>query len=628
MMKPKNKTYLGVSFISLYILLYFSWLMSWENDEVLMTIGGNIFSIFGCLIASVWLLRAFQKSNGAEKVFWLLLAAGTLNYLLAEFLWVIYENFLSGGVPFPGPPDFFYMLQIFFYLAAFSYKLLKETKRYHFTKFLFDVLIIMIVASTFSWHFLISPIIETRDLSIYALLVSLAYPIGDLALLLGIITIYLGTQKSTFNKMLLFLSIGLFFQIVADSAYLYLVSFNDYESGSLIDPLFIMAILLIGFSGFLQTASIQQTPPSLAELKTPQRLDFFRLSLPYVTVVILFFFMGSRSTGIDMVTIGSGISILLVILRQIFIILENQHLLQSYHNKTEELDVSEQRYKSLFDYHPDAVFSLDLKGRFESANPASSSLFGYKKHELIGLSSSIFIDKKMQQQASRHLANSLQGQPQSYELPIRSRLGKYHYLSVTNIPIMVHNNIVGIFGIGKDITDNKKNEEQIQFLAYHDPLTGLANRLYFGKSLEKAVSEGSLLNELFAVIFIDLDHFKNVNDTLGHDIGDKLLISVAERLKSCVGENDVVSRQGGDEFTLIIRGISDLKAVEQVAERILHSLKQVHSISSNEIISLPSIGIAVYPLDATTSVDLMKKADTAMYQVKANGKGMEFRFGL
>jgi len=289
------------------------------------------------------------------------------------------------------------------------------------------------------------------------------------------------------------------------------------------------------------------------------------------------------------------------------------------------LDVSEQRYKSLFEYHPDAVYSLDVTGRFESANPSSSVLFGYEKNELIGLSNSLFIEKEMQLQAAHYLENALRGQPQSYEVPMRSRFGEFHYLSVTNIPIMVHNKIVGIFGIGKDITENKKNEEQIQFLAYHDPLTGLANRLYFGKSLEKAVIEGALLNEMFAVIFIDLDHFKNVNDTLGHDIGDQLLISVAERLQSCVGENDVVSRQGGDEFTLIIRGVSDLKAVEQMAEKILHSLRQVHSISGNEIISLPSIGIAVYPLDATTSVDLMKKADTAMYQVKANGKG-HFQF--
>ena len=624
-MKPKSKTRLGLIFISLYVFMYFAWLKSWESNEIFLTVGGNIFSVFGCLIASVWLLRAFQKSNGTEKVFWLLLAVGTLNYLIAEFLWVVYENLLSREMPFPGPPDFFYMLQIVFYLLAFSYKLIKETKKYQFTKFLFDIMIVMIVASTFSWHFLISPIIEAGGLSIYSLLVSLAYPIGDLALLLGIVTIYLGTQKSTFNKNLLFLSIGLFFQIIADSAYLYLVSLNSYESGSLIDPLFIMAILLIGFAGFLRTESTQQPAPSLMEQEAPQGLDFFRLSLPYVNVLVLFIFMGSRSTGIDIVTIGSGISILLVILRQFFIISENQHLLQSYHHKTEELDVSEQRYKSLFDYHPDAVFSLDLKGRFESANPASTSLFGYKKHELIGLSGSVLIDEEMQQQASQHLANSLQGQPQSYELPIRSRLGKYHYLSVTNIPIRVHNNIVGIFGIGKDITENKKNEEQIQFLAYHDPLTGLANRLYFGKALEKAVTEGAILNEMFAVIFIDLDHFKNVNDTLGHDIGDELLISVAKRLKNCVGENDVVSRQGGDEFTLIIRNVSGLKAIEQMAEKILHSLKQVHSINGFEIISLPSIGIAVYPLDATTSVDLMKKADTAMYQVKANGKG-HFQF--
>ncbi|MGL3064528.1 MULTISPECIES: diguanylate cyclase domain-containing protein [unclassified Planococcus (in: firmicutes)] len=624
-MTTQFKGLLGIFFMLFYTSFYFFWVRNWKDHETLLTLGGNILSVLGCFIAFVWLFRAFRKSCKEEKMFWLLLTTGTFSYFIAEFLWIVYENILGIEVPFPGPPDFFYMLQIVFYLGAFSYKLIKEVKKHQFTKYLLDVLIVMTVASTFSWHFLISPIIEAGDLSIYSFLVSLAYPVGDLALLLGIVSIYLGTQKSTFTKNLLFLSIGLFFQITADSAYLYLVSFEQYESGSIIDPLFILAILFIGFAGFLRTETVQQPRSSLTEQAAPQQLDAFRLSLPYINVLILFVFMGSRSTGIDVVTVGSGISILLVILRQILIILENQQLLRQYHCKTEELDVSEQRYKSLFDYHPDAVYSLDVTGRFESANPATIALFGYEKSELIGLSSTVFIDEEKQQRASEILASSLEGQPQSYELPIRSRLGKFHHLSITNIPIKVRNNIVGIFGIGKDITENKKNEEKIQFLAYHDPLTGLANRLYFGESLKKAVTEAEALNEIFAVMFIDLDHFKQINDTLGHDNGDELLISVANRLKSCVLENDIVSRLGGDEFTLIIRDVNDLEAIEQTAEKILQSLKQTHLINGFEIISLPSIGIAVYPSDATTTVDLMKKADKAMYQVKANGKG-HFQF--
>ncbi|WP_142828459.1 sensor domain-containing diguanylate cyclase [Planococcus soli] len=370
-------------------------------------------------------------------------------------------------------------------------------------------------------------------------------------------------------------------------------------------------------------STVQTLDPEAALLdeKPVQQLDFLRLSLPYVTVLILFVFMASRSSGIDVVTIGSGISILLVIFRQIIIISENQQLLQKYQDKTEQLDVSEQRYKSLFDYHPDAVYSLDVTGRFESANPSSNALFGYEKNELIGLSNSLFIEKDMQLQAAQYLENALRGQPQSYEVPMRSRFGEFHYLSVTNIPIMVRNNIVGIFGIGKDITENKKNEEKIQFLAYHDPLTGLANRRYFGESLKKAVTEAELLNEMFAVMFIDLDHFKEVNDTLGHDIGDELLISVANRITSCMSSNDLVSRQGGDEFTLIMRNVSGLETVAQTADKILSSLKQAHRINDAEIFSPPSIGIAVYPLDASTPMDLMKKADKAMYEVKANGKG-------
>lgn len=620
-MRSKSKEQLALIFILFYVLLYFSWLIVWADNEAVLTLGGNMLSSFGCLVASVWLFMAYRKSTGNDKIFWLLLTIGTLSYFVAEVLWIVYENLLFGEVPFPGPPDLFYLLQFVFFLAAFSYKLVKETKKHQFIKFFFDVLIVMVVAATFSWHFLLSPIIEVGDIATYPLIISLAYPIGDLTLLLGVLSIYLGIKKSTFNRSLFFLSLGLFFQIIADSAYMYLISVDQYNSGSLIDPLFALAALLIGFSGFLRTIQTFEPEEALLDEEPVQQLDFLRLSLPYVTVLILFVFMASRSSGIDVVTIGSGISILLVVLRQIIILSENQHLLHKYQDKAEQLDISEQRYKSLFDYHPDAVYSLDLDGRFESANPSSSMLFGYEKNELIGLSSSAFIEKDMQQQAAHYLANALRGQPQSYEVPMRSRFGEFHYLSVTNIPIMVRNDIVGIFGIGKDITENKKNEEKVQFLAYHDPLTGLANRLYFGESLKKAVSEGELLNEMFAVMFVDLDHFKNVNDTLGHDIGDELLISVANRITSCVSDNDLVSRHGGDEFTLIMRNISGLEAVAQTAEKILDSLKQAHHINGAEIFSPPSIGIAVYPLDAATPVDLMKKADKAMYEVKANGKG-------
>lgn len=624
-MKAKNKKWLILSFVIVYVLLYFAWVIAWADNEAVLTLGGNSLSAFGCLIAAVWLFKASQKTTGTEKIFWLLLSAGTLNYFFAELLWLIYENILFGEVPFPGPPDFFYLLQIIFYLAAFSFKLVRETEKHQFIKFFFDVLIVMVVASTFSWHFLLSAMIEVGDVSLYSLLVSLAYPIGDLALLLGVVTIYFCLPKSTFDKSLFFLSLGLFFQIVADSAYLHLISLDQYDSGSLIDPLFVLAILFIGFSGVLHTENFSQAKAASSTEAPGQQLDFFRLSLPYLTVLILFVFMISRSADIDMITIGSGISILLVIFRQVIIISENQLLLQKYHNKAEQLDISEQRYKSLFEYHPDAVYSLDVTGRFESANPSSSALFGYDKHELIGLSSAVFIEKDMHEQASHYLATALSGQPQSFELPMRSRSGEFHYLSVTNIPIMVRDKIVGIFGISKDITENKKNEEKIQFLAYHDPLTGLANRLYFGEALKKAVTESELLNDMFAVLFIDLDRFKQVNDTLGHDIGDELLVSVAERLKRCVSDKDTVSRQGGDEFTLIIRSVTDLDALEQVAEDILQSLKQAHPINDFDIFSPPSIGIAVYPLDAATPIDLMKKADKAMYAVKANGKG-HFQF--
>jgi diguanylate cyclase (GGDEF)-like protein len=166
----------------------------------------------------------------------------------------------------------------------------------------------------------------------------------------------------------------------------------------------------------------------------------------------------------------------------------------------------------------------------------------------------------------------------------------------------------------------EKKKERIKYLAFHDSLTGLANRALFEQVLKEAVTEHKLVNEM-AVMFIDLDRFKIINDTLGHDIGDRLLQMTAKRLESCACTDNTVARIGGDEFTILLKGIGNREAAEVMARKILDSLNQPFYINEHEIISTPSIGVALYSSADDTPHTLMKKADLAMYHVKENGKG-------
>ena len=171
-----------------------------------------------------------------------------------------------------------------------------------------------------------------------------------------------------------------------------------------------------------------------------------------------------------------------------------------------------------------------------------------------------------------------------------------------------------------DVSRLKATEEHAQFLAEHDTLTGLPNRNYVSVEFKKRVEKVLAARQKAALIFIDLDHFKDVNDTLGHDAGDQLLITVADRLKNLVRSGDTVARLGGDEFLIIISPVTDAASVESVVKRIQTELPEPIVLHSREVSVTPSIGISLCPDNGRNINDLMRHADLAMYHAKDNGR--------
>ncbi|MGD8572924.1 MAG: EAL domain-containing protein, partial [Gammaproteobacteria bacterium] len=168
--------------------------------------------------------------------------------------------------------------------------------------------------------------------------------------------------------------------------------------------------------------------------------------------------------------------------------------------------------------------------------------------------------------------------------------------------------------------ERKRSEERLAYLAQYDPLTDLPNRSLFRERLAQALQLASRRQELAAVIFLDLDHFKDINDTLGHDAGDELLVSVAERLKKCVRAEDTVARLGGDEFTIILGRIKHKEEAATVAQKIIDVMSQPIPLENNDVIVTTSLGIATYPTCGTNPEALIKNADTALYSAKAQGR--------
>ncbi|HEY3299207.1 MAG TPA: EAL domain-containing protein [Methylophilaceae bacterium] len=301
-----------------------------------------------------------------------------------------------------------------------------------------------------------------------------------------------------------------------------------------------------------------------------------------------------------------------------------------------KLDHYENLNHYLVDSSPDIIYTLDEKGRFTFVNKRVFSLLGYLVDELIGEHYSMLVygeDIDAAKYAFR-AQSSFERATYNVELRLRCQSDReeYRYFDISFIPILntAHVDHIGegreflplkgSYGVARDITERKKVEYAMAYQAHHDMLTGLPNRTLFNDRLEISIAHARRNHHRLAVLFLDLDRFKWVNDTLGHIYGDELLKNVASRLKSCLREGDTLARIGGDEFTIILPEVPNKDDVPMVARKILATLEQAFVLDNREINISASIGVAIFPDHGDTIDALTKSADIAMYHVKWKGK--------
>lgn len=599
----------------LFIFVTYLYIFNFKNDQGLFYFFGEAVYTFLPLLASIFLFMAFKKTPSIEKPFWLLLSIGFISTFIAEVIWDYYELLLNTNVPFPGSSDIFYILHILLFLCAFLYRMRKEENRKAIFKYLLNASIIMTVTATYGWYYFIKPIINTSDFTVGYQVVSIGYPLADLFLLILASSVFWDTSNIV-SKSFLYLYMGLFVVVIADSVYLYLQAVNSYSSWSLVDPLYLLSYMLVGFSGYQRTKEQKESAFFLNQNNTEEPSTDFKLILPYIYVLTLCIFL--LFTQEFSIVLGTFVSILLIIVQQISSIIDNRRLLDRFEQQTAMLSINEQRYRSLFDHHTDAIFTLDIMGNFKAANKKCISYFEKTHEELMKSTIYSFFPLPIKYEVLSCFTDAKKGDPQHHVVSYDMNGTKY--LSITYIPIIVNNRVDGVFGIAKDITEIKENEVQKIHLANHDALTELPNRRYFDKKLDSALAQAQLNGKKLALLFIDMDHFKIINDTLGHSFGDQLLINVAEKLKQTIGYNDIVARQGGDEFIILLKDIVDESDVIRRSEKLLEQFNRPFVINQHRVSVTPSIGISIYPNDADSAQELMKNADMAMYRVKHQGK--------
>ncbi len=277
---------------------------------------------------------------------------------------------------------------------------------------------------------------------------------------------------------------------------------------------------------------------------------------------------------------------------------------------------------SVFESTLEAIMITDVKGIIQSINPAFTAITGYQPEEAYGRTPRILKsgrhDLKFYKSFWKSITRDHHWQGEIWN----RRKNKEIFPCWLNISAIKNDNgkVTRFVSVFSDITQIKQSEEQLNFLAYHDSLTGLPNRLLFQDRLHQALSFAERNDLLVGLIFLDLDRFKLINDTLGHDIGDLVLQEVTERLKCCIRESDTIARLGGDEFTIILPDVRHESNAAKVAKETLERMAKVFILEGHELFISASIGISIYPQDAMDQETLIKNADLAMYHAKDQGR--------
>ena len=290
---------------------------------------------------------------------------------------------------------------------------------------------------------------------------------------------------------------------------------------------------------------------------------------------------------------------------------------------------AETRFRSIFENAIEGIFQTTEDGHYLAANPALARIYGYETPDqlmagLTNIASQLYVDPTRRDEFLKALAED--DQVQNFESQVYRRDGSIIWISESCRAVRnMEGDLLYFEGLVEDITTRKTAEEQLIHDALHDALTGLPNRTLLQDRLGHAIEIARRESSTLAVMFIDLDRFKNVNDSLGHDAGDSLLVTVTSRLKDCMRRSDTIARLGGDEFVVILSDFAAASEVAEVAEKIVAQVMEPMTLKGHEVHVGASIGIALYPQDGEDVTSLMKGADTAMYRAKNAGRST-FRF--
>ena len=606
----------------IYVIVCAVWMLTGIGGERVRHYVGLLADTPASLTALIVTITATRRmAAGMTRTAWACLSMALALYLVGTTIGVV--SWLHGRDPFPGSADFFYLAFYPFFMTAVGLMIRAAAVKIRWTQFLLDATVLVAGFGAFFWFLIIRPASSSTEIDLLKYTLSQVYIALNCLLVLALgVLLLAGAGNRSLRSVPLLLTLGFTTMLLGDVMWSVAKITGHYLSGDLQDVLYVACYVPLAAAGRAQMRFSEASAIAGAGAGAGASVSQgFAQALPFAAMlaalgVLVSLTHGDLRSPATVMTLVVFALALLVMVRQALVLRE-----EALTRERRAARLVEERYASLIANASDVIMTVGTDGTLMFASPACERTLGLRPDEVAGRNL-LEVWAGEDSDRLRAFLGEVAGTSGEAVGPVEMRIerGRERYVieivgsNLTNDPA-----VQGLALNLRDITERKALEEQLRQLAFHDSLTLLANRSLFRDRLQHSLTLAQRARNQMAVMFVDLDNFKSVNDSLGHDVGDRLLQAVAQRLVKSTRFSDTVARLGGDEFAILLEGIATIGEVELLAAALIEHLDQPFNLGGTEVRVSASIGVAFSTYE-TSAEALLSKADIAMYHAKAAGK--------
>ena len=569
------------------------------------------------VVALNWLASRQQVLDAGVRKALRVMAFGALAVFIGNCISVWYLLALAAKPP-ASPADYFYLSDSLLLLVGLLMFPLSRRIRVERWKLILDAAMVVAGGAVLVWYFAMRPTQNAHGDGA-TLLLAYAFPLASFLLLLGITTVLLRGPLDRNREAFSCLVGGILVSIVSDLAFDLVLLETGERTTSWTDAVYMLSyLLLIASAELYWRRPLAKGWTAADQEPRPQVLS----PLPYLAALAVFWLLATDGTRpwsdpVSGLVIGATIVTALMVIRQVVAVRQNVRLLEETAARQ-----GEARFRSLVQNSSDVIILVDAQASVTFVSPSASRVLRCDPATLVDrpLFDLINPDDRARAETFFREATVARRVSAPTEWRFQQPDGAPLHAEVIATNLLGDPIVNGIVLNTRDVSERKRFEQQLVHQAFHDPLTGLANRALFRDRVDHALKLAKRQRHTITVLFLDLDDFKNVNDSFGHGEGDKLLVLAAERFRSCARAADTVARLGGDEFAILIEDSTGPEEQQTLIERLTSSMAQPFMLSGNEVFVTASVGIASASAGEGVS-EMLRNADTAMYAAKRAGKG-------